>query len=313
MTLNRTATGILVLLLLAVTLIGAAACDGVGIFSGSSTGQTPGPASSRVPVTNTAVLAGSVGPNTLRIYEPSQGAQIAEKVTVRGEGIAFENTINVQVVANGATLGQTTVTTDAPPGDVGTFETVVDIAATRDDADGSIVIYTTSPKDGSVDQRAVVPVRVLAHGRVTPTSAYTTQPTIRISPLRGRAGTEITVVGGGFPPASTVEIRLGTLNSGANSQVYATTQVGQHGTIQVSFIMPHNWPNGEPIIIPRLVVLASTPDYLVKATAEFSYELVRAPQLTPTPGSRGEADALAWGALSLPERPRAMRAMTTFR
>ena len=40
---------------------------------------------------------------------------------------------------------------------------------------------------------------------------------------------EITVVGSGFHPNGTVQIRLGTINAGDAPTVYATTQAGERG------------------------------------------------------------------------------------
>jgi hypothetical protein len=81
----------------------------------------------------------------------------------------------------------------------------------------------------------------------------------------------VTIVGAGYPPDGEVQVRIGGLNSGTNPYVYATTQAGQHGNIQVSFVMPERWPSGEVIVLPELLILVSTPDYAIKATAEFSY------------------------------------------
>lgn len=110
-------------------------------------------------------------------------------------------------------------------------------------------------------------------------------PNIRISPTRGKAGTVVTVVGGGFPPGSEVDVRLAPLNSGATDTVYGKDQAGQHGNIQVTFTMPQKWPNGEQITLPRILVVATTPDFVEKATGPFLYEDFGTPPVTPTRNS----------------------------
>jgi hypothetical protein len=132
-----------------------------------------------------------------------------------------------------------------------------------------------------VDQQATVPVRILAKGGGSPTSVMRSQPSIRINPTRGKAGTEITIVGAGYPAGGEVQVRLGGLNTGSNPHVYATTQAGQHGNIQVSFVLPERWPNGEAIVLPQIVILASTPDFAIKATAEFTNEELSTPIVGP--------------------------------
>lgn len=107
-------------------------------------------------------------------------------------------------------------------------------------------------------------------------------PSIVIGPSRGKAGTIVTVVGSGFSPGSQVEVHLGGLNSGATTQVYGTTEAAQHGNIQVSFTMPERWPNGEAIVLPEVLVVAATPDFVEKATATFTYDAFGTPQATPT-------------------------------
>ena len=285
---NRTPTNVnmgkdrhwgLHVLLAVVVLLSAAACMSGG--QGTAT-VPPGPTQttttptvpSRVP---TAPSTPADVRNTLKISEPLTGTIIVDKVEVKGEGMAFENRITVEVVAkNGVPLGRSIVTTNAQPGEIGQFTADVTVGPVSTDTTGFVTIYTTSAKDGSIDQRASVPVLIKAHGQTTPTRTSGNRPNIRISPIRGRSGMEITVVGSGFRAGGTVQIRLGTVNAGAAPDVYATTQAGEHGNIQASFIMPFEWPNGEPINLHQIVVIASSPDFIDKATAQFTFE-------TPTP------------------------------
>lgn len=215
--------------------------------------------------------------NSLAISEPLPNATIGEKVTVKGEGIAYEGTIFVEVVVGSRVLGRALVTTEAEPNEVAYFTTDVVVTPLGSETEGQVVIYTTSPKDGAVDQYAAVPVKIRSSGGGSPTSVADPQPSIRINPTRGRAGTEVTIVGAGFPAGGEVQVRIGSLNSGADPYVYASTEAGQHGNIQVSFVVPKEWQNGEPITLPELLVLASTPDYAIKATAQFAYDTLGTP------------------------------------
>jgi immunoglobulin-like protein involved in spore germination len=213
--------------------------------------------------------------NTLAISEPLPDSIITDTVEVKGEGMAFENTIIVEVVANGATLGRSIVTTTAQSGEIGAFTTTVTVGPVSSDTEGLVTIYTTSARDGSIDQRASTPVTIKAHGQTTPITTGN-RPNIRISPTRGRSGMGVTVVGSGFRAGGTVQIRLGTVDQGAAPTVYATTQAGEHGNIQASFIMPFEWPSGEPINVRQITIIASSPDFIDKAAAQFTFE-------TPTP------------------------------
>jgi hypothetical protein len=278
---NRLAENKIMALLFVLVALIAAACTNIAV-GGPALTPTPNGVQATPVATPATPIAG--GPrNTLAISEPLPGTAITNQVTVKGEGMAFENTIIVEVLSHGTMLGRTIVTTEAEIGQVGEFTTTVTFTPVPADTSGEVTIYTVSAKDGNVDQRASVPVRLLAPGSVPPTRIYISNPNIRISPARGRPGTEITVVGGGFKGASEVQIRLGGLNSGATSQVYATTRAGEHGNIQVSFIMPDRWPNGEPIVLPQVVVLASSPDFVDKATAQFTLDIAAIVPVTPTP------------------------------
>ena len=118
-------------------------------------------------------------------------------------------------------------------------------------------------------------------GEVDPTVTYTYHPSISILPRRGKAGTEVSLVGAGFPASSEVQIRLTGEDTGAPDDYVASTRAGQHGNIQVSFIMPERWPSGEPITIPRVTIFASTADFAEKATTIFTYESNVTPEVTP--------------------------------
>jgi hypothetical protein len=115
-------------------------------------------------------------------------------------------------------------------------------------------------------------------GNCTPTGT----PSISIRPSRGKAGTRVSIVGGGFPIGCTVQVRLGTQEKGTTSEVYATAEVAQHGNVQASFIMPDRWPSGEAITFPEILIVVTTPDFLEKAVTPFAYEAFDTPGVTPT-------------------------------
>src|SRR5438105_4710475 len=62
-------------------------------------------------------------------------------------------------------------------------------------------------------------------------SSRTYHPNIRIGPSRGKAGTEVTVIGAGFPPNSEVQIRITGQETGAPNEYITKTEAYQHGNI----------------------------------------------------------------------------------
>jgi hypothetical protein len=82
-------------------------------------------------------------------------------VTVVGEGTAFENTILVELRAGRDTIAKQVVTTDAEVGQSGSFTTTLALTPVTAPTKGEIVVYTTSPKDGSIDQSVSVPVNLM--------------------------------------------------------------------------------------------------------------------------------------------------------
>jgi hypothetical protein len=120
-------------------------------------------------------------------------------------------------------------------------------------------------------------------GTVASNCPSTGTPSISILPKHGKPGTLVTVIGSGFPAGCPVEIRLSSENSGATTQVYASTEASAStGYVQASFRMPDRWPNGESIVIPQVLIVAATPDFLEKATTPFAYEAFGTPLVTPT-------------------------------
>ena len=54
------------------------------------------------------------------------------------------------------------------------------------------------------------------------------------------------------------------------AQVYAATVVGGFGAFDVSVTVPATWPNGTAVSESALTWIASTPDGMIKATADFA-------------------------------------------
>jgi hypothetical protein len=259
---KRPATLALVTALLVVVGLIAGACNG---------GAAPVPqATPTTPSLKIQVASPEAAPtieNSLRIAEPLPGSVISGPVTVRGSGRAFENTILVEVRANDIMLGREIVTTQADTGQIGEFTTTVQIQPVVSLTDATVVIYTTSAMGGSVDQRAEVAIKLAP----VPAQTVTSQPTIRLSPNAGKAGTVVVVMGENFPAGGNVEVRLSRPQTAATEQVYAAAAAGKQGAISVTFTMPEWWPNGDLIVEPQLLVVASTPDLVHKAAATFYY------------------------------------------
>src|SRR5439155_24940286 len=116
---------IISILLMMVVLLPAACTDDVprtGTVTPTPTRATSVPTA---PPTSSPTPVGTR--NTLAISEPLPYSTITDTVNVKGEGMAFENTIIVEVVANGTTLGSSIVTTTAQPGEIGKFTTLVTV------------------------------------------------------------------------------------------------------------------------------------------------------------------------------------------
>jgi hypothetical protein len=90
----------------------------------------------------------------------------------------------------------------------------------------------------------------------------------------------VTVVGRGFPPEAAVSVHVGPPQSEASEAAYGQGVADAEGMVTVTFPMP-------PLALPAgtaprtVVVLATTPGFRQKATAEFAY----APGAPPRPAS----------------------------
>lgn len=217
--------------------------------------------------------AATLSNNTLRITSPLPGSAVTGTLTVRGEGIAFENTFNVDLVSGGTRLATSVVTTDAPLGGLCAFTATLELAPVTAATEGEIHVYTTSPRDGQLDQFASVPVTLVPENTdLSTVTATTNEAEILLSPNRGGPGKQVSIIGNHFPANTDVLVHLAGLNTGATEHVYATLRSNGGGEVKGTFVMPEYWPTGEKILVSQVTVLATTPDFLYKATAEFNFE-----------------------------------------
>jgi hypothetical protein len=215
----------------------------------------------------------ALGSNSLHVTSPLPGSVVTNTLTVYAEGTAFENTFNIDLLVGGQAVASAVVTTDAPIGELCAFTATLELAPVSTGTEAELHVYTTSPQDGHIDQSALVPLKLVPASASQDTGTGTTNTAlIRLSPDRGGAGKQVLIVGDNFRANEDVEIHLGGLNTGATEHVYAIFRSDANGAINGTFVMPEYWPSGEKILVSQVVVLANTPDFLYKATAEFNYE-----------------------------------------
>jgi hypothetical protein len=286
-------SAVILVALTLITVLLTACTSGVGPSALSSGTQVPpSPTADGGPGTRSVVPTDPR--NTLTIASPLPGAIITDVVTVKGAGRAYENTILVGVATQGTMLVKEVVTTQADTGEIGEFTVTLKLPAVEQATPATVVIYTESASDGSIDQKAEVPVQIVPAG----TGKNTTAPVIRLMPDHGGSGTQVSVAGEKFPVGATVELRLSGTNTEATQQSYTSAVVDQNGSFKLGFTMPGYWPNGDEIIQPQIVVLASTPDFVTKASAIFGYDSELSSSTPSTDGASAvkiaEAFTNAW-------------------
>lgn len=97
-------------------------------------------------------------------------------------------------------------------------------------------------------------------------------PSISIDPQNGGANTQVLVSGVDFPPDTAVSVRLGPPDVGATPQTYGSGMSGADGRFNLSFIIPGQWPDGQPIVEPQLLVIVLNDDGSIKATMPFEFQ-----------------------------------------
>ena len=101
-------------------------------------------------------------------------------------------------------------------------------------------------------------------------------PTITLNPTAGSANTRVAVKGDGFPPGSRVSLRLGA------TQPYAVAVADSDGKVSLAFLVPNELPDGTSTADQELVVLLSSEDMRLQATASFRVQRL-VPTQPPTP------------------------------
>ena len=104
-----------------------------------------------------------------------------------------------------------------------------------------------------------------------PPSDSKVTPTLQAQPANGARQAIVKLHGENWPLGKRVNIYLASASVSFDAaQVYATTVVGGFGAFDVSVTVPAAWPDGTAVTESALTWIASTPDGMIKATAEFT-------------------------------------------
>jgi hypothetical protein len=249
------------------------------LLGACSTDRPTGNARTAVPndmpgARNSSAVSGGTG--AIEIAQPLPGTVVTNTITVLATAVAGAEEYHVGLVAGGRYIVEDTVTRDSQHAS-GVFSVTLRFEPVPAPADGAVTIWTVPGKNGEAAQPASVPVKLAPAGVMAING-----PVIHLSPDSGKAGTNVAVIGEHFPPGQPVEIRLSGVSTEATEHAYASGRIEPTGEFKLTFTMPAYWPNGDPIVSPEVLVVASTPDFVSKATAVFGYSSVAAPE-PPTP------------------------------
>jgi hypothetical protein len=117
--------------------------------------------SDRVDAGGTGTAAqGGASNDFIEVSAPVRGAPITSPVTVTGQNRTFENTVRIRIVgADGSTLADVFTTGNGrAPGEWGQFAAPVAFSKGTN-ANGTIVVFEDSPKDGSEIHVLEIPVK----------------------------------------------------------------------------------------------------------------------------------------------------------
>ena len=143
----------------------------------------------------------------------------------------------------------------------------------------------------ATEQGAVAEELVSAAGGAGPTDGAPPTPVrqgpaVAIAPASGSANTQATVTATGFPANVQVDLYLAGLvrasDAAQRPQSYATATTDSSGQATLTFVLPTNWPSGEPILTGDLVVLVATADFAARANTTFEYTPPSVPTATAT-------------------------------
>ncbi len=207
------------------------------------------------------------------------------RVTLQGGGFAPGGSVNVhlgtfdaQIGSGGDNVRYAAVTAD----NNGYFTVAFNIPSRwPDDSPVEAGLLLILAETNNFAQQASAVFDYLA-----PTPTPTINPSARVEPAAGSAGTAVTISGGGFPAHTQVDLYLAGLVSSevaaaARPNSYASTTTDGSGNYQLNFVMPPTWPDGRALESGRLALLVATQDFRVRASATFDY-LVPTPTPAPT-------------------------------
>ena len=240
---------------------------------------------------------------SVRISPSSGGAGTV--VTVSGEGYPASTSVTIYLgtfdesVGSGNPFLYGTTKTDT----TGKFSTAITMPAVWPNgvavASGELVIWARTD-DSSVQQSAVFNYSGGSAPAPTDIPAATNTPVVpptatpnayaRVSPSSGGGGTQVIVTGGGFPVNTTVNALISFFDANGGSgdpEIFATTTTNANGDYSMSFTMPSDLSNGQPIASGKIMIVVATNDYRVSASAPFDYAGVAAADnaapITPSP------------------------------
>ena len=119
----------------------------------ASGGGSPAPVPSTTPLP-TVVVGGAI-----EVALPRPGAEVKSPVRVEGRARVFEGNVQVQLRnSRGMIIGNGFATASAGAPEWGTFNTSVSYALTGGSQGGMLEVFSTSPRDGRVENSVSIPV-----------------------------------------------------------------------------------------------------------------------------------------------------------
>lgn len=97
-----------------------------------------------------------------------------------------------------------------------------------------------------------------------------TQPSIILNPYVGQVETEVQVLGSQFPPNTYINLYIGETSTEVIPEVQTSGLTDANGNFSSTLIIPSIWPNGEPILVQQLTIVATSLDHSTTASAYFN-------------------------------------------
>ncbi len=212
------------------------------------------------------------------------------QVSVNGGGFPANTVVNIHLGAavRAAQAGPdpavyATTTTDSA-GNFGLSFTMPDRFLGGEIIEPGELIVLAATNDFAVTANALFTFRA-------PRPTTSPNPFAEVEPSSGGPGTAVTVVGGGFPANTIINVHLAGVVRTAQTDDpfrYASGRTDANGNYRIGFTMPSAWPDGDPIEQGDLVVLVATDGFTVSASDSFSFRPTPAnPQIRLQPNSGG--------------------------